>query len=165
MNAVVVYESFWGNTAQVARAIAEGVGPGTPALTTDGATAEVLAAADLIVAGAPLMGFSLPTDAIRQQIAADPKAPSPADLTHRSMREFLAGLPKGTGRFATFETGFKPSPGSAARKIARALESAGWRPAAKPERFLITGSYGPMREGEIERARAWGASLAEQNAG
>jgi flavodoxin len=28
MKAVVVYESLWGNTAAIARAIAEGIGPG-----------------------------------------------------------------------------------------------------------------------------------------
>ena len=30
MKAVVVYESHWGNTAEVARAIASGLGPETP---------------------------------------------------------------------------------------------------------------------------------------
>ena len=33
MKAVVVYESLWGNTAAVARAIAEGIGPDAQALT------------------------------------------------------------------------------------------------------------------------------------
>lgn len=160
MNAVVVHESFWGNTERVARAIAAGLGGDTPVLTTDDATPEILAGADIIVAGAPLLGFNLATDAMRRQIANDPKAPKPADLTHRSMRELLDSLPAGQGRYATFETGFTLSPGSAARKIARALEAAGWRAAVKPERFIVAGSYGPMREGEIERAQAWGAAIA-----
>ncbi|MGE5590528.1 MAG: hypothetical protein ACM3ZA_07915 [Bacillota bacterium] len=34
MKAVVVYESHWGNTAAVARAIAAGMGPGAQALST-----------------------------------------------------------------------------------------------------------------------------------
>ena len=38
MKAVVVYESHWGNTAAVARAVAEGLGHGARALTTDEAT-------------------------------------------------------------------------------------------------------------------------------
>src|SRR4029079_12934400 len=38
MDAVIVYESLWGNTAAVARAIAEGFGPGARVLTTDHAT-------------------------------------------------------------------------------------------------------------------------------
>ena len=35
MHAVVVYESFWGNTAAIARAIADGIGPEASAMTTD----------------------------------------------------------------------------------------------------------------------------------
>ena len=27
-------------------------------------------------------------------------------------------------------------------------------------RFFVEGSYGPLRDGELERARAWGAALA-----
>jgi len=159
MDAVVVYESFWGNTAQVARAIAEGIGPEARLLTTDEATDAVLAPANLIVVGAPILGFSLPTESMRKQISTDPKAPSPADLSHESMRTWLEAVPKGDARYATFETGFKWSPGSSARKIGRSLEAAGYQQLVKPERFLITGSYGPLDEGEVERARAWGAGL------
>lgn len=159
MDAVVVYESFWGNTEQVARAIAEGIGPEARVLTTDEATDAVLAPANLIVVGAPILGFGLTTGSMRKQIASDPKAPSPADLSHRSMREWLDAVPRGDARHATFETGFKWSPGSSARKIGKALESAGYTQLVKPERFLITGSYGPLDAGEIDRARAWGADL------
>ena len=62
MKAVVVYESLWGNTAAIARAIAEGIGPDAAALSTDEATGDALAGADLVVAGAPLLGFNLPTE-------------------------------------------------------------------------------------------------------
>ncbi len=34
MKAIVVYESLWGNTAAIARAIAEGIGSGARALST-----------------------------------------------------------------------------------------------------------------------------------
>ncbi|MDZ4167049.1 MAG: flavodoxin [Coriobacteriia bacterium] len=160
MSAIVVYESFWGNTAHIARAIAEGMGPGTPVLTTDEATAEALGSADLVVAGAPILGFSLTTANMRKSIAQDRKAPQAADLSHTPMREWLDDLPRSSGRYATFETGFTWSPGSSGRVIGRGLARAGYRAIAKPERFIVAGSYGPMRDGEIERARAWGASLA-----
>jgi hypothetical protein len=29
----------------------------------------------------------------------------------------------------------------------------------EPGRFLIEGTYGPMQEGELERAKQWGAEL------
>jgi hypothetical protein len=69
-------------------------------------------------------------------------------------------LPKGDARYATFETGFKWSPGGAARKIGRALHAAGYQELVPHERFLVAGSYGPMAEGEVDRARGWGSALA-----
>ena len=159
MAAIVVYESFWGNTADVARAIAEGIGGDTPALTTDQVTPEVLAGADLIVVGAPIIAFSLASNTSRTNIVNDAKAPRPADASHPLLRSWLEGLPEGSGRFAAFETGYKWSP-AATKRISRGMEAAGYTQAAKPERFLVAGSYGPMKDGEIERARAWGATLA-----
>ena len=165
MKSLVVYESFWGNTASVAKAIAEGIGTDVRAVPTDEATPEALAGVDLLVVGAPLMGFALPRQQTREQVAGDKKAPKPADVSHPSMREWLASLPKkdsdGVGRFATFETAFKWSPGSSKGTIANSLVKAGYSPTARPQRFRVAGGYGPMREGEIERARAWGAELAK----
>jgi len=160
MKSVVVYESLWGNTAAVARAIAEGLGPEARALSTAEATGEALAGAGLIVAGAPVHAFGLPTDDTRRNTAAKPgKAPAP-DLSHPPMRSWLAALPSGQARCAAFDTRFKWTPGGAAAGILRRLERAGYRPVAKGQRFLIQGSQGPMRDGELERARAWGAELA-----
>lgn len=162
MKAVVVYESLWGNTAAVAKAIAEGIGPGTEALTTEQASPTVLRDADLVVAGAPVVAFGLPSDAIREKLAADPgKAPTPPDLAHQSMRAWLAELPVGQGRAAAFETGLRWSPGCATSTISRGLQAAGYRPALKSTRFVVKGMYGPLRPGELEKARAWGAALAQ----
>ncbi len=41
------------------------------------------------------------------------------------------------------------------------LETSGYHPAAKPQRFVVAGRYGPLRDGELERAKAWGAELAQ----
>jgi hypothetical protein len=32
---------------------------------------------------------------------------------------------------------------------------------AKPQKFLVKGTYGPLRDGELERARGWGGGLAK----
>ena len=122
MKAVVVYESHWGNTAAVARAIASGLGPDTPVLATDEATASVLADADLIVAGAPVIAFRLATDSMRERIAEDAQnAPSKPDLTHPSMRDWLERIPAGKGLAAAFETRIHWSPGGATGAIERGL--------------------------------------------
>ena len=162
MKAIVVYESLWGNTAAIARAIAEGIGPQAQALPTDQATSAAIADADLIVAGAPLLGFKLPDENMRANIGANPgKAPTPPDLSHPSMRAWLETLPKGHAHVATFETRIWWSPGSAAGAIERSLTGAGYSSVAKAQRFIVKGAYGPLREGELERARKWGAELAQ----
>ncbi len=161
MKAVVVYESLWGNTAAIARAIAEGIGPETQALTTDAANAEALAGADLVVVGSPVIAFSLPTESSLQSLRTSPnRAPSPPDLSHPSMRSWLDALPKGQGYCAAFETGLWWSPGGAKGAIVSRLQAAGYRPAAKERRFVVKGAYGPLRDGELEQARLWGAELA-----
>jgi hypothetical protein len=161
MKAVVVYESHWGSTVAIAGAIAEGIGPDARALNTAQATAEAIAGADLIVAGAPVLGFSLPTEQMLKNISSSQgKAPTPADVSHPSMRSWLAGLPAGNGRYAAFETRIWWSPGGATSGISHGMEDAGYSELAKRERFIVTGGYGPLKDGEIERARAWGAKLA-----
>ena len=159
MKAIVVYESHWGNTSAIAREIAEGLGAGARALTTSEAAGDVIADVDLIVAGAPLLGFSLPTEAMHRSIATT-AAPVPPDMTQPSMRSWLDGLGAGHGRSAAFETRFRWSPGSATSTIERSLERAGYPPVAKAAKFVVTGKYGPLKDGERERARAWGAELA-----
>jgi hypothetical protein len=77
------------------------------------------------------------------------------------MRSWLAALPAGSGRSAAFETGLRWSPGGATSAIIEALERAGYRMIGKRQRFIVKGSYGPLRDGELERARQWGAELAK----
>ena len=162
MKAIVVFESHWGNTAAVARAIAEGIGPEARALSTTEATGAALAGVDLIVAGAPLLGFSLPTESMVKSLATNQaKDPTPPDLSHPAMRTWLEGLARGNGRAAAFETRIWWSPGSAAKAILGKLEALGYRPVAKSQRFVVQGKYGPLRAGELEKAKAWGAALAQ----
>ena len=162
MNAVVVYESLWGNTAAVARAIAEGIGPQARALSTAEATIQTIAEADLVVCGAPLLGFNLPTEDMRKGIATTPgNPPSPPDLSHPSMRSWLAALPTRHAAGAAFETRIWWSPGSAAKAIERGLVKAGYHITAPGGRFIVTGRYGPLKDGELNRAREWGRRLAE----
>lgn len=161
MKAVVVYESLWGNTAAVARAIGEGLGPDVPVLATDEVAPELVGQADLVVAGAPVIGFNLATDAIRSNIAKDEAdAPTPPDLSHPSLRSWLETLPEGHGRSAAFETRIWWSPRGATSSINARMKRAGYRPIAKGQKFIVTGKYGPLREGELERAREWGKDLA-----
>ncbi len=160
MNAIVVYESLWGNTAEVARAVAEGLGPGARALRVDEVRAADAAGADLIVAGAPVFGFKLSSPQMRDGIRKSPgKGPAP-DLSCPLLRTWLEELAPGSGRGAAFDTRVRGPFGKGAPEIARLLEAAGYAPLAEPEGFVVKGRHGPLKRGEAERARAWGAELA-----
>ena len=160
MNGIVVYESVWGNTAAVARAIADGLGPEARAYATDEVPADAVGSADLIVAGSPVFGFSLPTDGMRERILRDEAdASPPPDLSHPSLRSWLDGLPAGKGRSAAFETRIWWSPRGATGTIEKKLSRLGYRPIAKGEKFVVRDKYGPLKEGELDRARAWGREL------
>ena len=162
MKAVVVYESLWGNTAAIARAIAEGIGGGTKAVTTDAASVDEVAGADLVVAGAPVLAFSLPTDAMRNSVAkTEASAPTPPDLAHPSLRSWLDALPARSGRAAAFETRIWWSPRGATGDIEKRLLRAGYRMVAKAQKFVVKDKYGPLRDGEEDRARRWGRELAQ----
>lgn len=160
MKAIVVYESLWGNTAAIARAIAEGLGLDARALSTAEATPAALAGVELIVAGSPLFAFQLPTDKIRETIRKRAATfPAPPDLSHPALRTWLDTLPPGRGRGAAFETRMWFSPGGATGSILRALKRAGYEPAARGQRFRVTGMYGPLKDGELDRAREWGRKI------
>jgi flavodoxin len=161
VKAVVVYESLWGNTAKVAGAVAEGIGPGAEAVSTGTATPEVLTGADLIVAGCPVFAFKMSSDRMRESIRKNPgPAPAPPDLSHPSMASWLESLPSGSAAAAAFDTEARGPFGKAAPTIARSLEASGYRLIGKPTGFYVSGKYGPLLDGELDRAREWGRALA-----
>jgi hypothetical protein len=163
MRACVVYESIWGNTAAVAAAIAEGIGPDARAVPTDEASDELIGGCDLIVAGAPVLGFRLPTDGMRSSAARSHADDGhPADLTHPSLRAWLARIPAGWAFIAAFETRLHWSPGGATATIEHELGQKGYRRLARAAKFFVKGTYGPLAEGELERARSWGRTLGEE---
>ena len=158
MKAVVVYESLWGNTAAIARAIAEGIGKEARCLSTLEATPAAVKDAELLVVGAPVMGFRMPN--AKTLASVTPAGSHPADLSHPPMREWLDGLYPAQAKCAAFDTRVRGPFGNAAKAIAKALEAKGCESVAKPTGFIVTGKYGPLRDGEVEKARKWGVELA-----
>jgi len=161
MRAIVVYESVWGNTAAVAKAIAMGLGSGAEAYATDAVPTTGLADADLIVAGSPVFAFSLPSEAMRERILeTETDGPAP-DLSHPSLRSWLDDLPSGHGWCAAFETRIWWSPRGATGTIEKRLRDHGYERLATAQKFVVRDKYGPLKDGELERARAWGSDLRE----
>ena len=158
MKAVVVDESLWGNTAAVARAIAAGIGPQARALSTAEAGAAELAGVDGIVAGAPVLGFKPPTDKMRDFYCAPIRAKHRRRPTsHSPLRSWLAALlERSRPRRRLRHAGPRPRLRKAAPETTAALERAGHPALAEPHGFIVTGRYGPLRDGELARARLWG---------
>jgi flavodoxin len=160
MKAVVLYESLYGNTEAVARGIAHGLGPiGEVTLVRFGDAEERAAEeADLVVLGGPTHGWGMTRAASRTRPNAE-GYPGGA-------REWLERSHQAAGKMAAaFDTRFgKPRwlTGSAALRIARRLKRGGYRLLLPPESFFVLHTEGPLRDGEVDRARAWGAELARR---
>jgi flavodoxin len=167
MRALVVYESIYGNTRAVAEAVAEGLAPvGEVELRSVHEADD--AGFELVVAGGPTHMHGLSSSFSRraavkagEEDGADVE-PNAAD--ERGLRQWLSKCSGGGRLAAAFDTRLDRSPtltGMAARGIARRLRAAGFEALADPESFFVEDSEGPLADGELERARAWGARLAE----
>ncbi|SHN75934.1 flavodoxin family protein [Cryptosporangium aurantiacum] len=162
MTTLVVVESLFGNTRAIADAVADGLSAAGPVTVVgvDDAPATPADDVTLLVVGAPTHAFSLSRPNTRK--AAEDQG---AEHHPTGVREWLAALPADTsGRAAAaFSTRIpkKFVPGSAAKAAARRLGRLGYRPAAPPEDYFVLDTAGPLRAGEIDRARAWGKRLAK----
>ena len=161
MKALVVYESMFGNTEKIARAIAEGLGEGLTVTLADVSTKPAAAGTDLLVIGGPTHAFGMSRPSTREQAAQ--QGTVRADATGFGIREYLAGAPTLAGMpAATFDTRVnKPMlPGSAARRAQRHLRRLGCRIVLPAQSFLVSGTAGPLGAQEELKARRWGAALA-----
>jgi flavodoxin len=166
VTALVVYESIYGNTRAVAEAVAEGIGGATVLPVHE--AANPAADTELLVAGGPTHMHGLTTTRSRQMateaVHEDGGAQLETGATNEpGLRAWLADLPEGAGaRAAAFDTRLDRSPwltGVASRGIAKRLRRRGYEVLAT-ESFLVEDSEGPLADGELDRARQWGAELA-----
>ncbi|MBU0975478.1 MAG: flavodoxin family protein [Patescibacteria group bacterium] len=152
MKTLVIYDSLHGNTEKVARAIGEGIAQDVEVISIKDAGTENLSDYELVVFGAPTHG-------------GRPKPEAKA---------FLDKIPPGAlknVKVAAFDTRAIAEKqkfllklligmiGYAAPKIAKSLTSKGGSLPVEPEGFFVEDTKGPLKEGELERARKWGEGL------
>jgi hypothetical protein len=171
MRTVVVFESMFGNTKEIAKAIGSGLSEHGAVDMVEVGTAEsaIPAGVDLVVVGGPTHAHGMSRPGTRRGAENDEKA-STIGQTRVGLRDWLARLerpPAGVAA-AAFDTRFdKPEwlTGSAARGADRQLRRLGFDVLAPAESFFVAKSYGPLVDGELERARRWGSRLGAAAAG
>jgi flavodoxin len=142
MKILIVYDSTYGNTEEIARAIGEAITGEVKVLRVG--EADPSETFNLLIVGSPTHG-GRPTQAIQ-------------DFTKRVPA--LNGAP-----VAAFDTRLSTRLvkifGYAAGRIGKTLEKKGGTLVKPPEAFFVKGTKGPLREGELERAASWSGEIAK----
>lgn len=173
MSAVVLYESEFGATRQVAEAITAGFREVSHAALENvrDVVHPLLMSVDLLIVGAPTHVRSLPTDETRQSARTWPDKPGSTlrlepHTELSGVREWLASahLDDVTAvAFATRMEAPRALTGSATHAIERGLRHAGATIGNTSETFVVD-KRGRVLPDEILRATTWGHQLAETTA-
>jgi flavodoxin len=157
MKALVVYDSFFGNTERIAQSIGSALGGPEEVgiLRVVDFRPEQLAGLKLLIVGSPTRAFR----------------PSPA------IKNFLKSIPKNGlkgVKIAAFDTRMTEEEidsavfilrilvnifGYAAKPISDRLMKKGGELITPPEGFFVQGTEGPLKEGELERAANWARQI------
>lgn len=157
MKAVIVFDSFFGNTEKVARAIGSTLAEQGDVLVgrVNEISRDQLQGIDLLVVGSPTRAFSMSPgtkDFLSDVLGRNIQGVKVAAFDTRMLAEDV------NNAFYTF---FSRLFGFAAQKIAVRLERKGGQLILLPEGFAVPGAEGPLKDGELERAAAWGKQIAD----
>jgi len=159
MNTMIVYDSVFGNTEQIAQAIGNTLGnqEDVTIVRVGDVKLEQFARIKLLVVGSPTQRFQ-PTTAISDLLKGFPKnalkgvkiAVFDTRLTISNIEEtpILAFFVRLFGRAAY-----------AAKAIADRLKKKGGELIMPPEGFYVEGMKGPLVQGELERAANWAKQI------
>jgi len=144
MKVQIVFDSAYGNTERIAKAIGDAVGGEVEVINVKESAGKTIPA-DVLLVGSPTYGGK-PTPAIQ-------------DFMNGLAGDSLKGID-----VAAFDTRLSTRLvkvfGYAADKIAADLKAKGGEPVLPPGGFLVKGRKGPLKEGELERAAAWAKEIS-----
>jgi flavodoxin len=145
--ALIVYDSLYGNTERIARAVAVVIPGEVKRMRVSEFDPADLEGVTLLIVGSPTHG-GRPTPAIAKFIDNLQDAAAPRGMNSAA---FDTRLAKGwVGLF-----------GYAAKRMEDRLRSRGLTVVAS-EGFFVEGNEGPLREGEQERAAAWATEMSAE---
>ncbi|MEJ2665765.1 MAG: flavodoxin family protein [Deinococcales bacterium] len=163
MKVLVVYDSMFGNTAQVATAIGDALrgGDEVTVVPVAEATPARMAEAELLFVGSPTQRFR-PLPAVSELLKRLP-GDSLASVRVAAFDTRIE-IAEANSRILSFMVRLLGPSSFAAPRIEAALRRAGGTLAAPFEGFIVDGTEGPLREGELERAAQWARRAAGANA-
>jgi len=155
MKALIIYDSFFGNTEQIAQAIGNALGSQEEVeiLRVSNVNPEQLTGLKLLIVGSPTRGFR-PTEAITGFL----KRISTNGLTGVKVAAFDTRLSASDIESSALRFLVKTG-GYAAKRIANRLRKSGGDLIMPPEGFFVKGTEGPLKEGELERSADWAKQI------
>ncbi len=156
MKTIVLYDSQYGNTQQIAQAIASQLGsPEAVALLRPAELDHTqLAGLSLLVVGSPTQRF-MATPALMAWLNGIPRD----GLRGMQVAAFDTRLTEQQIRATPVLKWFVRKSSYAAWWLAKQLKKKGGTLILPPEGFFVEGMEGPLLPGELERAAAWGRKI------
>lgn len=152
MKALIVYDSAYGNTGKIAKAIGSAIPCETKIVRAGETGISALGKFDILIVGSPTHA-GRPTNATKDFLEKIP--PNALKNTKAASFDTRASI-KGQGAFIRALINFF---GYAAPHIAKGLQKKGANLIASPEGFVVKGKEGPLENGELERAAGWAGKL------
>jgi flavodoxin I len=155
MKALVIYDSAFGNTAQIAHAIGSALGSQKEVTICQvgNVLPEQLTNLNLLIVGSPTQGFRATqaiTTFLKESLASGLKGIKVAAFDTRIS---TSDIKSSFLRFIVKMGGF------AAKPIAKSLQQRGGELVMPPEGFIVEGKEGPLKAGELERAADWAKQI------
>ncbi|MFC2009982.1 flavodoxin family protein [Chloroflexota bacterium] len=146
MKVLIVYDSGYGNTEKIAKAIGGAITGDVKVLRAGEVNPAELEAVDFLIVGSPTYG-GRPTEAIK-------------DFLNQVTESVIKGI-----NVAAFDTRISARWvkifGFAAGRIAKNLKKKGGTLILSPEGFFVKGTKGPLKEGELEHAASWAKEVVK----
>lgn len=163
---LIVVESLFGNTRAVADAIADGLRERSPHQQV-----RVVAAADplpplqgasLLLLDGPTHAFAMTRNSTREDAVKYGATENPRRGLGDWIKDAAGSAEDFPGLVVTFDTRIRRIPGSAAASAAKALRRAGFARVERGESFWVTGTSGPLADGELDRSHSWGRTMGSR---
>jgi flavodoxin len=156
MNVLIIYDSVFGNTERIAlsighamTALAVSQAKDVEILRPDEVKLEHLAGMRLLVVGSPTRAFQ-PTAEVKKFLRGIPRnGLQGVKVAAFDTRISIEDINSSMGRYFVRMFGYAAGP------VMTRLRKKRGEPVVPPEGFLVEGTEGPLKNGELERAADW----------